>query len=176
MGAVLEVPIIQGVSLFSTYTPASIIKRFIAYLIDLLIFYFAFFTPFLSIYAFLSNLPISSELNVLKNYILNSPEAYLKLLVAYFGGLFLLLAYFTFFEALLNSTLGKKLLNLKVVSDKSKISFVSAIIRNLSKSVLFFILPYDTLLAIFNPSKKRFFDFLAGTKVVNISSVYKIEE
>jgi len=174
MGVVLEVPIIQGVSLSSTYTPASIIKRFIAYLIDLLIFYFAFFTPFLSIYAFLSNLPISSEF--LKNYILNSQEAYLKLLVAYFGGLFLLLAYFTFFEALLNSTLGKKLLNLKVVSDKSKISFVSAIIRNLSKSVLFFILPYDTLLAIFNPSKKRFFDFLAGTKVVNISSAYKIEE
>lgn len=78
----------------------------------------------------------------------------------------IIIVYFTLMEGKTHSTLGKRLLNLKVVATKEKMSYTKAFIRSLSK-IYYFPLILDIILGfIFGESNDRILDKISGTYVV----------
>jgi uncharacterized RDD family membrane protein YckC len=77
------------------------------------------------------------------------------------------------FEYLLGGSIGKKMMNLTVVSKEKKLTLMQTIIRNLTKTVLFNLLAFDCFLMIFDTQKRRVSDYLANTLVISNRKVIK---
>ena len=83
-----------------------------------------------------------------------------------FIGAVIIIAYFTFLEGKTSTTLGKRMLNLKVVADNGEMDYKKAFIRNLSK-ILYLPLILDVILGfIFGKSNDRFLDMVSKTHVM----------
>lgn len=85
----------------------------------------------------------------------------------------IIIAYFTFMEGKTDSTLGKKLFKLKVMSVNGNIGYKKAFIRNLSK-IYYFPLIADVILGyIFGDSNDRILDKISGTYVISENNIIK---
>lgn len=145
-------------------------RRVVAFLIDFAFFYFFLFQIFMGIY--LPRVGLKFEnIPEIKEYLINVPEANMKVIVGLCATLIILLSYFVFFEKNFGTTIGKKLLNLKLIGE---LNYKNIFIRNLTKSVFLFLLPIDLLgLFFFN---QRLTEFLSKTKVIysiNLSIIYE---
>jgi len=146
-------------------------KRVIAFLIDILIYFFIIITPFMSIYFVNTNLPFE-KLSV--NDFLENDYIYLFYVIAEFACSFIFLFYLSSFELLIGATIGKKMMGLRVISkNKKKPSTIDLIIRNLSKSVLLTFFVFDLFLAIIDREHKKMSDYLSNTLVVEEKKVIK---
>ncbi|MBL0286160.1 MAG: RDD family protein [Bacteroidetes bacterium] len=78
--------------------------------------------------------------------------------------------YFTYFESSLKqATIGKQLMNMKVVDKNGfRLTPANALIRNLSKIHFCFILFIGYLMAAFDAQKQSLHDKIAGTFVVKV--------
>lgn len=144
---------------------ASVKKRGLAFLIDLLIFFFFIMTPFLFMYYNYAGIPIE---NVSMEFLLENDKMYSIAVIGDFSSYAIFFFYLVSSELLLNATIGKKIMNLRVVSKASnrKPRMLQLIIRNLSKSFLISILPFDAILMFFDPEHRRLLDYLSKTLVV----------
>ena len=82
----------------------------------------------------------------------------------------IIIVYFTFMEGKTNSTLGKNLLKLQVMTFNGNMSYKKAFIRSLSK-ILYIPLIVDVLLGfIFGDSNDRILNKVSGTYVVRVGT------
>jgi len=82
----------------------------------------------------------------------------------------IIIVYFTFMEGKTNSTLGKNLLKLQVMTFNGNMGYKKAFIRSLSK-ILYIPLIVDVLLGfIFGDSNDRILDKVSGTYVVRVGN------
>ena len=82
----------------------------------------------------------------------------------------IIIVYFTFMEGKTNSTLGKNLLKLQVMTFNGNMGYKKAFIRSLSK-ILYIPLIVDVLLGfIFGDSNDRILDKVSGTYVVRVGT------
>jgi len=144
--------------------------RALAYIIDLLFFFFMIIMPFSSIYYELSGIN-AEEISIEDS--INNPKIFTILAVGYFACMIIFAFYLISFEYLLNGSIGKKMLNLSVVSKSKELSLKQVIVRNLTKSVLFNLLAFDCFLMLFDQQKRRVSDFLANTLVVSNRKIIK---
>lgn len=149
---------------------ASFEMRALAYLIDVIVFFFLILTPFSSIYYELSGINIE---NLTINQSLNSPVIFNILMIGYFACILIFVFYLSSFEYLLGATLGKKMLGLSVISKSKKLSLMQAIIRNLTKTVFINALAFDCFLLIFDREKRRVSDFISNTLVISNRKIIK---
>ncbi len=148
-------------------SPAPLTKRALAFIIDLMVFNFIIYSPFMA--AFQASSGITDELLTIE-YITLNPEILGAVIGALGASLVLLLAYLTLFEFFLGITVGKQFLKIKVVSIKER-SFIPFIARNLFKSLLFPLLPIDLLGIIFSKNKQRFTDEALGVSVLSVGRI-----
>jgi len=82
-------------------------------------------------------------------------------------GAIIIIVYFTYMEGKTSSTLGKKLLKLRVMAVQGDMNYKKAFIRSLSK-ILYLPLIVDVLLGfLFGDSNDRILDKASGTYVVS---------
>lgn len=85
----------------------------------------------------------------------------------------IIIVYFTFMEGKTDSTLGKKIFKLKVISVNGNMGYKKSFIRNLSK-IYYFPLIVDVILGyIFGDSNDRILDKISGTYVVSENNIIK---
>ena|SRR3989338_208750 len=149
-------------------------KRILAFIIDIgILFIFVFFPLRNLLRAYITENTSFSEIY---NNIVSSPDFALPLMATYIVMLLLAFMYFFILESKMNQTIGKKLLNLYVVSNKDSFSKWQALVRNLAFIPIF---PFDLLLIIdplfmfFNKNSQRLSEILSRTKVVEI---YKLDQ
>ena len=147
--------------------PALIWKRIAAFIFDLFIIEFVLAFPFQSIIKRI----IPKDISYSAAYRLFSTNTqYTKLLTMVMIMLSLLaLFYFTILEYKLGQTIGKILLNIKVVSENKELKFWQCIARSLFLLPVFpFFLLWviDPLYLFFNKKGQRLSEFLTKTKVV----------
>lgn len=146
---------------------ASLIKRGIAFIIDLLILNLLIIYPFKK---YLSNLiPEFISFEESYNYILNNPEISYSIYSISIAIAILTIAYFSILELKLGQTIGKKILKLKVISTTKEQKVWQYIIRSLFLIPLFpFMLLWllDPIYLFFNKQSQRFTESLSKTKVI----------
>jgi len=133
-------------------------KRFIAYLIDMII---------------INVIVVSSFRGLLKNIVKDKSSFVILdmfnyqnkelLLVSGIIALFTLI-YWSVLEFKINQTIGKIIMNIKVVSDNKKSKYWQYLVRNLSKPFIL-ILILDVLYMLISRDK-RFFEKISNTKVI----------
>lgn len=143
--------------------PASLFKRAIAYFIDILIIDLIIVLPF--------NKPIKNITGqdngffAFYNFILNNPEKIAQLALISLIISILSLAYWSILEFKLRQSIGKMIVNIKVMSKKRRFSFWQCIVRNISKPITILFL-FDILYLILKKEKQRYFEKLSNTIVV----------
>ena len=153
---------------------ASLLKRALAFLIDLIVLNIVIVGPFKKV--FLSIIPESGNFSELYNHFVNHPEITGKLTTLMIFITILIMLYFIILEWKLGQTLGKALLGIYVVrvgdDKKEKIkkpSFFNAILRNLFLipfmpfALLWIIEPISILLTKTN---QRLLELLSKTQVI----------
>lgn len=134
-------------------------RRAIAYVIDLIIAYLVFYTPYITVFQLVSG--ISDELLDI-NYLMINQKIMIALITALVCSLFILFIYLSLSEYLLGRTFGKQLMGLSVSGNKS---LDACLLRNLTKSILIFLLPID-LLGFLTRGNDRLTSIAAKTKVL----------
>ncbi len=147
-------------------SPAPLLKRSIAFLIDLLVFNFIIYSLFMAVFKHVSGL--SEELLTLE-YVSLNPSILGAFTGAVGASLVLLLAYFALFEYVFGMTIGKQFLGLKITAKNPNIS--TFIARNIFKSLLLPLLPIDLLGYAFTSDKQRFIDKALGVRVLSLSHI-----
>ena len=137
---------------------APIKKRILAYIIDVIFFYFTFFSLYMSIFIGFFN--ISENTNFVALF-LSDQVLMNKFAIAVYSSSFILLLYFILFEKE-GGTIGKMVLRLRVISENN-LDYTRLMIRNATKTFLFFLLPFDLLGFIL--IGKKFTDNLTKTNV-----------
>lgn len=153
--------------------PGTFSKRALAFIIDLIFFYFILFQPYYLVFSYYANIPLDLDLESLMN---NSDLANTLNIIATTGA-FILFFYFVMFEKNLGWSIGKKLLSLKVTDLKGKeITYFQAIIRNLTKCFFPLAFLIDILPMFFNPLKQRLTEEIIKTKVKYHKSLKLVQE
>lgn len=112
---------------------------------------------------------VDFKIDEIRWYTMEIPFAFLFAGIPFVG---FILGYFIIFEKTYSSTLGKRLLRLKVVDESGiNITWTQSLIRNITKvPFLLSFLPFDILFGIASEKtrgrKQRVLDFVAGTKVM----------
>ncbi|MFX0171896.1 MAG: RDD family protein [Candidatus Hodarchaeota archaeon] len=144
--------------------PAGWGVRVLAYIIDILTLMGVFATFFI-----LQLILVDFQIDEIRWHTMEIPFGFLFVGIPFVG---FILVYFIIFEKTYSSTLGKRLLNLKVVDESGIIiTWTQSLIRNFTKvPFLFSFLPFDMLFGIVSEKtrgrKQRVLDFIAGTKVM----------
>jgi uncharacterized RDD family membrane protein YckC len=108
--------------------PASILRRILAFMIDIIILDFVVFAPFSAV---IKRMVPKSNFAILTAALQSNKEAANMLfLMITFASLFALL-YFALLEYRLGATIGKRILGLEVVSDTGSLKFWQVIVRTL---------------------------------------------
>lgn len=139
-------------------------KRVLAYVIDLMFFFFVILSPFLTLFYSIAGIPIET-VNIDEIY--ENTQLFTIFSVSEYAAYFLLFFYLVGAEYLFGFTIGKKLMNLNVVSnDFSKPSMFNIIIRNLTKSLFLTLLLFDFVPLMIDVRRRRVSDYIAKTLVV----------
>jgi hypothetical protein len=146
---------------------APILRRAGAFIIDLLVFNIFLYTPFIQSFQFISG--INNKL-LSYDYLLLNPELISIILGVLLASTIVFCFYMASCEYVFGKTIGKQFFNVWVEGSNNLWSFV---FRNLLKSTLIFLLPFDLLgLLIF---KQRLIDKLLGVNVLYINRIKLIE-
>ncbi len=148
-------------------------RRAAAYLIDCLFFYVLLFQIFMMIYLPMVGLDFKN-MSELEAYVAAVPGAMNLLIVGFVSSLFAFLVYFMLVEKNFNTSIGKKLMGLHIKS-KNKLTYKDTFFRNITKTVLFFMLPID-LLGMLDNKKQRITEKITGTKVIYHTKLFLIQE
>ena len=153
---------------------ASLIKRGVAFILDLIIINLIITYPLKS---YLNNLlPTFSSLTETFEYFLVNQELNYGLLSISFAISLLSIAYFTILESNIGQSIGKKLLHLKVISLDKQPKTWKYIVRSLLLIPVFpFMLLWfiDPIYLFFNTDGQRLTESISKTKVIEeISSSY----
>ncbi len=138
---------------------SSLVRRISAYIIDILIVTTPIIMAIVFFYMsdpFLSNLEEPSQIS----------PVFFALISLLISAQFI---YFTITEWYFGTTIGKKLLGLKVLSDDyHKISFIQSAARNSARyaDIALFFYVFSVVLIVSNPERKRIGDYIGGTRVV----------
>ena len=153
--------------------PALIWKRIVAFLIDIFILALFVFLPFRGVFA--GSMREASFMESLKNIASNGE--FIKEFIPYYIAMSLLtFLYFFILESKMQQTIGKKIMNLYIVSDNNQIKKWQAFVRNLMFIPVF---PFDWLMIIdpvfmfFKSSNQRLSEILSKTRVVERYSISK---
>lgn len=146
-------------------------KRIAAFFIDLLVMLLVVFIPFRNFIN--SRIPENYSFSQAYKMLAESQSYFVPV---YISMLLLMFLYFFLLESKTGQTIGKKLLNLYVVSDNSQLKKWQVLVRNLLFIPVF---PFDLLLVIdpvsmlFTKTSQRLSEILSRTKVVEI---YRLEQ
>ncbi len=148
---------------------ASLLKRILAFVVDILILDVVVFFPFTNIMKKI--IPSSYDLKSVYNYINLNPDVMSKLTYLSIFIAILAILYFSLLEYKLQQSIGKKLLKLYVKSlrQNKNPSFLQCLLRNI---YLFPVFPFfalwiiDPLFAFFTKNNQRLSEVLSSTMVV----------
>jgi uncharacterized RDD family membrane protein YckC len=146
--------------------PASIWKRLVAFVLDLLILDFVIGSPFNSLLSKLS--PKISPMETYSYFMSHSRDAMLISLVTIAYG-FLALLYFALLEYKTGQTIGKMFMNIKVESEEQNLFLF--MVRSMFLLIVFpFILLWllDPLFMLLSKEKMRLSEILSRTRTVEI--------
>tara|TARA_Y100000310_G_C20679245_1_gene814940 strand:+ start:2270 stop:2770 length:501 start_codon:yes stop_codon:yes gene_type:complete len=147
---------------------ALIWKRIVALIIDLFIINFIVQFSFSGLFRKL--IPVGSDFNELFNYLQANEELSGVIIMATMAAAFMGLLYFVFMERKMYQTIGKKVMNIYVVSSQdTKISFWQHIVRNLLVLPVFpFFLLWvlDPVFMFMTSNNQRLSEILSRTRVV----------
>jgi len=152
----------------SFVAPASLLKRFLSYLIDLFIINFIIISPFGKILKKI--IPETTSFAETYQYIQSNPEitTALTLLSLIIG--ILIVAYFTLFEYFMQQTPGKILMKQHITKEKGReLRFINYFVSNLTFLPFFpFILLWiiDPIYMIISPKNQRFMEKIARILVI----------
>jgi uncharacterized RDD family membrane protein YckC len=152
--------------------PALIWKRIAAFLIDMLMLAFFVFIPFRRVlsgsvneYSFMASLKAAA-----------SNDELVRIFMPYYIAMSLIaLLYFYLMEKKMQQTIGKKIMNLYVVSNEKELKRWQIFVRSLFFIPIFpfdLLIILDPLFMIFKSSNQRLSEILSRTKVVGN---YKID-
>ena len=151
--------------------PALLWKRIAAFLIDMAILLFIVLYPFLS---YLEN-SVRSGASFGETLKLISADS--KFTVVSFVMWMLVFLYFFLLEKKMSQTIGKKLLNIHIVTDDGKnLGAWKCLLRNLELIPVFpffILIAVDPLFMLFNKTNQRLSEILSKTKVV---AVYNLDQ
>lgn len=147
--------------------PALVWKRIVAFVIDIIVIEFVFLFPFQA----LMKKMVPESLTYSEAYnILNSNTEYMAIFsVIIFIISILAIAYFAILEYRFGQSIGKILMNIKVVGKNKRLAFWQCICRSLFLLPVFpFFLLWviDPLYLFFNKSSQRLSEVLTKTRVV----------
>lgn len=153
--------------------PALLWKRIAAFLIDMLVLGLFVFIPFRGVFA--GSVQEASFFESLKNITTN--EEIIKNFIPYYIAMSLLaFLYFFIMESKMRQTIGKKAMNLHVISDNKEMKKWQIFIRNLLFIPIF---PFDLLIIIdplfmlFKSSNQRLSEIFSRTKVIERYTINK---
>jgi uncharacterized RDD family membrane protein YckC len=152
---------------------APIIRRAGSYLIDLLIFYFIMFQPLAILTLSYSGMSVDTLTACSKQEVLNSfcEKVVVYSTMIFSAALFILFLYLVMFEKFVGSTIGEKILGLRVIGDTR---FRSMILRNLTKSILIILLPIDMIGIAIKKDGQRFTEKISKTKLIYEEKEYDV--
>jgi uncharacterized RDD family membrane protein YckC len=160
----------RGIALFRTKTitaPASLLKRFAAYIIDFLIINFVIIYPFRNVISKI--MPKDMGFAGLQEYLLTNQEARSAMVtISAVIGVFTLF-YFTYFEYKSQQTPGKMLMKNYIVPVAGRLTFWNYLLSNLvfiPVFPFFFFLIADFIYMIFSKTNQRFTEKLANISVM----------
>lgn len=145
---------------------ASLVKRAIAFIVDIFIVNLIIISPFKSI---LSSLIPSASFSGLQDYFIQNPDITSAIYFITIIITMLVILYFALFEYKLNQTPGKIMMNLQVHSLAKDLRFWQCLVRSL------FLIPFfpfmllwviDPIYTFFNKDNQRLTEKLSKTKVV----------
>ena len=145
----------KSAKLINKYVPVSLWKRFIAYLIDVIVVNLVVSLPF---YSFLSNFKDNPMV------LFTSTDSRLTFLT--FVVVISILIYFSVLEYKIRQTLGKIIMGIYVVSLSDKeLRFSQALLRNITKPFSIVLL-VDVVYMFFKGGNQRLFEVFSRTAVV----------
>ncbi len=150
-------------SLVFKKNPAPLIKRIIAFFIDVLIIDIIIVMPFNKYIESITN--GQNGFSYFYSLVLKNPEVIFQLAIMSFIIFVLSVAYWSILEFKTRQSIGKMLMNIKVMSKKKGFSFTQCIVRNISKPITILFL-FDVLYMIFKKEKQRYFEKISDTAVV----------
>lgn len=158
----------------SIIAPASLLKRFASYFIDLFIVNLVILTPLKKLLAKI--VPADLSIAEMQNFLTTNIDARnLLFTTAIFSGL-LTVAYFTYFEYKTQQTPGKMLMKNYITPVKGKtLSFWNYLLSNLTFLPFFpFILLWivDPIYMFFSPKNQRFMEKISNIVVMEKHEVY----
>ncbi len=132
-------------------------RRAGAFIIDMIVFYFLLYAPFISVFQEVSG--IKDEL-ITADYLLSHPQITASLAAASLSSLVIFCFYLSLMEYAAGATVGEQLMGLSVTQAK----IWDLVARNLTKSILIALLPLDLLgLPVY---KQKFIDHYLRIKVI----------
>lgn len=152
---------------------APLLRRAGAYFIDLLIFYFIIFQPLAILTFSYSGMSVDALTACSTQEVLNSfcEKVVIYSTMIFSAALFILLLYLVLFEKFVGFTIGEKILGLKVIGNTR---FRSMILRNLTKSILIFLLPFDLINIAIKKDGQRFTEEISKTKLIYEEKGYDV--
>ena len=162
------------------FITAGFLRRIIAAIIDYFAVFIVIYSPFFISLADLlesnstDNMTLSERHQYYLNIILSDKSLMIKIYLVLFISIVLSLLYFAFTEYMFGQTLGKAVLGIAVVDSSIRyISLSSAVIRNITKSLMIFIstpvaipLLFDFTYVFFNGKGQRLSEKWANSIVV----------
>ena len=149
------------------FAQAPILKRLLAFIVDIAILEFVILLPFSRA---LDNLiPKAESLSQIFNILSNNPSYNRLVMTVTAIASFLAMLYFVILEKKIGQTAGKKLLNLHVVSQTAEMSYWQVIVRNLLFVPIFplvLLWIVDPIVMLFTKENQRLSEILSRTKVV----------
>ena len=143
--------------------PASFWKRFLAYLVDMLIINLVVLIPF--------DKHITRFDGKWLDFIMNTGTNKSFMAITLFIVLFTLV-YFMFLEYVYRQTIGKMFFNIYVESVKDELSLQQTILRNIIKPFSV-VLAVDVAYMFFKKGHQRLFEIFSGTQVVEKGVILK---
>ncbi|MBI1970027.1 RDD family protein [Candidatus Woesearchaeota archaeon] len=152
----------------SMYAPALLWKRFLAFLIDVVILDFVVFAPFSG--AIKELLPVGNFHAMQEFFAANASLTSKLTLLLFFLGIIALL-YFSILEYRIQQTAGKILFKLHVVSQSNELKFWQCLVRSLFIIPVFpFVLLWiiDPITMLFTQNNQRLLERLSQTATVEL--------
>jgi len=153
--------------------------RLVAYLVDSIIlsvvlggiFYFVMFDDLIASYTTMAQMQMgnfpSDDPAYMQQFMAETTAMYQKLMMWYAGLTILGLLYLIVPTAISGQTLGKKVCGIRVVSERERVGFLRAILREtVGKWISGMILGIGFLMVAFHKEKRGLHDLIAGTWVV----------
>tara|TARA_B100000315_G_C14333836_1_gene476471 strand:- start:116 stop:589 length:474 start_codon:yes stop_codon:yes gene_type:complete len=144
---------------------ASLVKRFIAFIVDFLLIEFIIVAPFGKI---ISNYIIEGTFEETFSYMMSTDALFAQLYPIIITITLLAIAYFAIFEYKYGQTPGKMLLKLKVISQTKKLLPWQLVVRALLLIPFYPLTFIDVIYVFFNQDNQRVLEYLSKTKTVQL--------